>query len=309
MNINNIRTAASAVFSYRYARAFGMPLPGRSVNTAASDPFTRLSTLKRLSYDPSEGVKALVAENLAGRYSVRFDPFRIMDFDDVVVRDSFALTKSTEALLKFVMSKTFFASYAYDELGSRGLLSTANLTKLSASLHYGVLSRIASNPETSQGILMSFMRNSPFLGPIAFKNLSRRDNMVPAILRNIAYSASDEVLRCIASHKDADPDVIAFAISVSTPKSKEVVDKEEILRFVGETIRVPGIASPFHIEGKWVVDQPEETHLEYSSWDARKALQLISCHDDEKIERILCELERLNARLAWIIRKEMSVKE
>lgn len=308
MNINNIRTTASAVFSYRYARAFGMPIPGRAVHTIASDPFTRLSTLKRLSYDPSERVKALVAENLAGRYSVRFDPLRIMDFNDDVIRDSFALTKNTEALLKFVMSKTFFASYAYDELDSRGLLSTANLTQLSASFHHGVLSRIASNPETSQGILMSFMRNSPFLGTIAFNNLSLR-GVTPAILRNISYSATDGVLRGIASHKDADPDVIAFAISVSTPKSKEVVDKEEILRFVGETIRVPGIASPFHIEGKWVVDQPEETHLEYSSWDARKALQLISCHDDDKIERILCELERLNARLAWIIRKEMSGKE
>ncbi|MFA5104635.1 MAG: hypothetical protein WC527_05625 [Candidatus Margulisiibacteriota bacterium] len=308
MNIRSIAAKTGALFSYRYARAFGMPLSGRSAHTIASDPFTRLRKLETLSFDEAGDTKKLIAKNLAGRYSAGFDPLRLLNFDGDVIKESFRFTDCNQALLNFAMSNTVFAVYAYDELDSRGLIKVPDLIALSKSSHFGVLSRVAADPRTPQSVLRPFVYKSSVLGPVAFANLSLRGVMAPGVLRYISRVGPDEVQKYVASHKNAEPDVIASVLSKIIPMTKQVVDSEEIARFDGETMYVKGISTLFRLHGKWVVDQPEETHFEYSSCDAKRALELILFQGQEKIALILAELEKINDGLAGLIREEMSRK-
>lgn len=200
---------ASSLFSYRYGRVLGIPLPGRSVYTVASDPGTRMSTLQRLSVTSTGGVKRLVSDNLAKRYDPAFDPSALADFDRNVVRDSFSATTCRPALLRFAMLRGFFAPDAYDELHLRNALSVPDLFKLSNSLHPGVLERVVCNQDAPLELLKFFVINRAELATLAYDKLSSRGGLDPRTLRVLSRSDNLWVLERIVAHKDTEPDVKA----------------------------------------------------------------------------------------------------
>jgi hypothetical protein len=201
---------------------------------------------------------------------------------------------------------------AYNTLNENEL-TPVELTGLAISLNKDVLEKVGAHSKTPRNVRLELALKGVETACAAAGEftLAQLEKLVNGLFeqygkKQLPSNRPTAALLQLAKNPKTSPSNVARILSRITHKSRKIVDREATMKWdyvSDEDYAANGGDPATRLSSRdMVIDEPEQSHMEYSDSDLRYAEQMLSVHGRNRAKKILGELHTINPELASAIK-------